>query len=167
MKRLSYILFIPLFTILIISCSEEDAEELVNSAIQNTTGNSIKASIEGQPFEPAIVTGTLDSNFIVLGGISGVSANYPNMVISIPRDADPQTYSFPINPLDTSGNIVGVLYNLNDSTSYSLNSGSFSLTKHDKNNKNVEANFQGVLYELSTNPDSLQLTSGSLDVSYD
>lgn len=167
MMKLNYsLLLFPLLLIFYSACEEEDAEDLVDSAIRNTTGNSIKATIDGQLFEPALITGTVDSNFVVIGGIDGISSNYPNMVISIPKDADPQTYSYPVNPLDTSNNFVGVLYNLNDSITYTLNSGSFQLSKHDKSNQTVEGSFQGYLYELSSSPDSIQITSASLKASY-
>jgi len=166
MITLKHTSLLCLLFLFILGCTEEDAEEITESAIQNATGNYIKSTIDGQSFEPAVVSGSLDTNSVILAGIDGLSSNYPQMVITVPKNADPQTYNYPIDLSDTSIKAVGILYSLNDSTSYIYNSGSFQLTKHDKTNKRIEANFQGYLYRFSTTPDSILLSAGSLRVSY-
>ncbi|MAY84379.1 MAG: hypothetical protein CMP59_09635 [Flavobacteriales bacterium] len=160
MKTFKLTALIGLLFFSIISCTEDDAEEL----IQEVTGNYIKATIDGQVYEPALVTGTLDSSSIILAGVDGISSNYPQIAIGIPPNADPITYNYPSDTL--SGDFATIAYRLNDSTSYIFGRGTFQLTKHDKAEKVVEANFQGFLYQLSTTIDSIPLSGGSLRVSY-
>ena len=162
MKKLN---LIPLFIFLIfaVSCNEDDTEDII-TALNKSAGLEMSATLDGQDVTATVITGKLENNTILIGGVFG--GTFPSIVISINKDAVPTTYTYPINPNDTTS--ARVLYAVNDSTSYILNKGLVILSVHNMEDKIVEGTFQGKLYEVSIEPDadSVEVTNGKFKSSY-
>ena len=163
-KFLSLILFLGF----VVACEDDDDDSSSTPAGENNpTGNYIIANLDGAGYEADFVLGQLDSNSIIIGGLTG-SSQYPQMIIGIGKNVPAATYTYPVNVFDTSLVAPSIIYSINDTTTYIFNSGEVVLSVNDTINKRVEGTFSGKLYEFSfsQDADSIIVTNGQFGADY-
>jgi hypothetical protein len=132
----------------------------INSVGGGSSSNTLQASVDGLPFVPASVAGSLllSTNQIAISATDSQADE--TIGFFMPDDIVPGTYSFS----GISGSYVGQ-YNRTLTEAFVAEEGELVISKHDKVAKRVEGTFYFLAVDLLLT-DSVEVASGRFSTSY-
>jgi hypothetical protein len=151
------IAFILAISVASISCGNKDK-------VPNPTAQ-FSATINGASFLPFYANGLSDNEVFTIYGSMGTATDSFQLSVSITNKAT-------VNTTLTNNNddVYIRYYNLKGYPTYSsaarTGHATLTLTTIDKTNKRLAGNFSGVLYKQAADVDSLVITNGQFNISY-
>lgn len=148
--RILFLCILPI--IMLSSCGQQETKQKASQ----TLTNSLKAQVNGEPYEAIHVTGfiTLASNTLLLTGAMG---NGEDIQLFLPKDITAGTYDFP--------SIQGK-YQENDEQFGFATNGTLTIDSHSTTNKTIKGSFHFTTKPATEGDPSFTLTDGSFNVSY-
>lgn len=135
-----------------ISLKEEEFQESGN--------NQFTAKVDGELFSGGATSGVVSFGRLTL---SSLKTGGKNISLIVPSDIEPGTYELGSLWETYSASYIASTFS---GTSFISNSGSLTISKHDKTNKRIEGTFSFVATPYLSGTGSVTVTEGEFAVSY-
>lgn len=130
---------------------------------KDSNSGALSATINGAAYSPSVVAGVYSSGYITINGLQIQSGDSLLLSLDIPDTAHVN------NSIDLySGGITYTKWKSKNTYTYNFNGshGATILTSFDKTNKKVAGTFSGVIYSITNSNDSVVVTNGKFNTSY-
>ena len=151
--KFTHILFLCLLPILMMSsCGQQDTKPKASQ----TLTNSLKAQINGKPYEAVHVSGFITPGLHTLL-LTGAMGTGEDIQLFLPEDIAAGTYDF---------TTIQGKYQENEEESGFAVSGALTIASHNTTSKNIKGTFYFTTKPLLEGNPSFDVTEGSFDISY-
>ncbi|WP_299211983.1 DUF6252 family protein [uncultured Dokdonia sp.] len=151
--KFSGILFLFILPILMMSsCGQQETKQKSSQTLTNT----LKAKINGKPYDAVHVSGFIPPNLNTLL-LTGAMGTGEDIQLFLPKDIASGTYDF----LKVQGK-----YQENDEQSGFAKSGALTITSHNTTRKNIKGTFYFTTKPLIEGDPSFNVTEGIFDITY-